>query len=516
MKTIFSERVTAGMWELTLPDVLAQHARSRPLELAAVCGDTRLRWPELDGRARRLAGALAQAGVTRGDRVLWVAQGCHRVLEGLVACGFLGAVFCPVNWRQTSDELAFVLDDASPRVVFWQEAEIGDTVRAARAATGPEAQATWVCHDDGGYERFLAAGQPVRDVRAEAGDGVLMIYTSAFSGRPNGAVLSHRAVLAQDLVIAHVNGVEGTDVFLNSGPLFHLGTLMRTFATFHLGGTNVFVARVEPHELCRIIEQERCTGAFLMPPTMAQMVEANRDGRYDLKSLRTGGGTPEWAAMVTVDPSAKPAGGTGQTEVMGLVTFQAFGGAGAHGRPSPMAQVRIHDDDDVECPPGEVGEIVVRGPVVGNGYHNRPELNAARQRNGWWHTGDLGRVEDDGSVTFIGPKARLIKSAAENIYPAEVEACLSSHPAVREAAIIGVPDEVWAQSVKAIVAVRDGMAVTAEELVQHCRARIASYKKPRTVEFVDALPRQGYAVDYDALDARYGGGGYPGGRNRSV
>ncbi len=244
MKTIFSERVTAGMWELTLPDVLAQHARSRPLELAAVCGDTRLRWPELDGRARRLAGALAQAGVTRGDRVLWVAQGCHRVLEGLVACGFLGAVFCPVNWRQTSDELAFVLDDASPRVVFWQEAEIGDTVRAARAATGPEAQATWVCHDDGGYERFLAAGQPVRDVRAEAGDGVLMIYTSAFSGRPNGAVLSHRAVLAQDLVIAHVNGVEGTDVFLNSGPLFHLGTLMRTFATFHLGGTNVFVARV--------------------------------------------------------------------------------------------------------------------------------------------------------------------------------------------------------------------------------------------------------------------------------
>jgi long-chain acyl-CoA synthetase len=158
----------------------------------------------------------------------------------------------------------------------------------------------------------------------------------------------------------------------------------------------------------------------------------------------------------------------------------------------------------------------VRGPVVGNGYHNRPELNAAKQRNGWWHTGDLGRVEEDGSVTFIGPKARMIKSAAENIYPAEVEACLSSHPAVREAAVIGVPDEVWAQSVKAIVAVRSGMAVSPDELIQHCRSRIASYKKPRTVEFVDALPRQGYAVDYDALDAAYGGGGYPGGWNRSV
>ncbi len=502
------------MWELTLPDVLAQHARSRPDGVAAVCGDVRLRWPELDMRARRLAGALAGAGTGRGDRVVWAAQGCHRVLEALLACGYLGAVFCPVNWRQTSDELVFVLDDASPRVVFWQEAEIGATVRAARQASAGDA--TWVCHDDGGYERFLAAAEPVADVRAEPSDGVLMIYTSAFSGRPNGAVLSHRAVLAQDLVITHVNGVESTDVFLNSGPLFHLGTLMRTFATFHLGGTNVFVARVEPHELCRLIEEERCTAAFLMPPTMAQMVEANRDRRYDLTSLRSAGGPPGWEAMVTIDPSPRPAGGTGQTEVMGLVTFQVFGGAGAHGRPSPMAQVRIHDDGDRECAPGEVGEIVVRGPVVCNGYHNRPELNAAKQRNGWWHTGDLGRVEPDGSVTFIGPKARMIKSAAENIYPAEVEACLAAHPAVREAAVIGVPDAVWAQSVKAIVAVREGMTVTPDELIQHCRERIASYKKPRLVEFVDALPRQGYTVDYDALDDRFGGGGYPGGWNRSV
>jgi acyl-CoA synthetase (AMP-forming)/AMP-acid ligase II len=500
-----------GLWQLTLPDVLAQHARSRPAQLAVVCGEDRLAWPQVHDRVVRLAGAMRAAGVGPGECVVWAAQTCHRLLEGLLACGVLGATFCPVNWRQSADELAFVLEDADPALVFWQEAEIGEVVNEARARV--PGRAVWIRHDD---EAFLAAGVASDDAGPDPAAGVLMIYTGAFSGRPNGAVLSHRAVLAQDLVIAHVYGVAGTDVFLNSGPLFHLGTLMRTFATFHLGGTNVFVARAEANELCRLIERERCTGAFLMPPTMTQMVEANGDGRYDLKSLRSGRGAPEWEAMVTVDPDARPMGGTGQTEVMGLVTFQAFGGAGAHGRPSPMAQVRIHDDDDLECAPGDAGEIVVRGPVVMNGYHNRPEVNAARQRNGWWHTGDLGRVEPDGSITFIGPKARMIKSAAENIYPAEVEACLATHPAVREAAVICVPDEVWAQSVKAIVAVRDGMSVTTDDLVEHCRARIASYKKPRTVEFVDALPRQGFLVDYDALDERFGGGGYPGGWNRSV
>jgi long-chain acyl-CoA synthetase len=151
-----------------------------------------------------------------------------------------------------------------------------------------------------------------------------------------------------------------------------------------------------------------------------------------------------------------------------------------------------------------------------NGYWNRPEENASRQRDGWHHTRDLGRRERDGSISFIGPATRMIKSAAENIYPAEVEACLRSHPAVADCAIIGVPDETWVQSVKAIVVLAPDASATADELVAHCRSRIASYKKPRFVEFVDALPRAGFTVDYDALDARFGGGGYPGGTTRSA
>jgi acyl-CoA synthetase (AMP-forming)/AMP-acid ligase II len=145
-----------------------------------------------------------------------------------------------------------------------------------------------------------------------------------------------------------------------------------------------------------------------------------------------------------------------------------------------------------------------------NGYFNREELNRQRQAGGWHHTNDLGRIDPDGSLSFVGPKTRLIKSAAENIYPTEVEACLKSHPAVADAAVIGVPDPTWNQNVKAIVVLREGESATEDDVVEHCRKNIASYKKPKSVEFVDELPRQGFAVDYDALDALFGGGGYPG------
>ena len=271
--------------------------------------------------------------------------------------------------------------------------------------------------------------------------------------------------------------------------------------------------RVDAEELCRLIDTEGCTGAFVMPPTMDQIAETNADGRYNLKSLRTFRGKPQWTAMITVDesPWGRRPGGYGQTEVMGLCSFPGLGPAmGSHGRPAPFLRVSTLGPDGHEVGGGETGEICVRGATVMNGYFNRPELNAERQRGDWHHTNDLGRVEPDGSLTFIGPKTRLIKSAAENIYPIEVENCLKAHPAVADAAVIGVPDPAWGQNVLAVVVLKEGEQATEEDLVAHCREKIASYKKPKTVAFVDALPRQGWSVDYQALDAQFGGGGYPG------
>jgi long-chain acyl-CoA synthetase len=339
------------------------------------------------------------------------------------------------------------------------------------------------------------------------------MYTAAFTGSPNGALLSHRALVLQGSYMAQLMGVGSDYVYLDCGPLFHVATFMATLATYVAGGTNVFTPRVDAEELCRLIASEHCTGAFLMPPTMDQIVDLNADGHFDLKSLRAFAGKPAWSAMITVDDSPwgrRPAG-YGQTEVMGMATFNALQPSeGSHGRPPPFVRIGVIDPEGTLLAPGETGEIVVRGPTVMNGYFNRPELNAERQAGGWHHTNDLGRLEPDGSLTFIGPKTRLVKSAAENIYPTEVEGCLRTHAAVADAAVIGVPDPTWGQNVKAVVVLRDGESATAEDIIEHCRTRIASYKKPKSVEFVDALPRQGFAVDYEALDERFGGGGYPG------
>jgi long-chain acyl-CoA synthetase len=509
---------------LTLPDVLAEHRRSRPRASALVCGSSRITYAELDARTDRLAHRLVDAGMGPGKRLVWLGQNCHRLVESWLACAKIGAVVVPANWRLSASEMVVLLDDADPTVVVWQRQEIGATVDEARSRwTGT---ARWLLHDEeatDGYEAFLRSGGPGSEGPLAVGpsgdaispaDPVLQLYTAAFGGTPNGALLAHRAIITQSIMVAMVQRITEETVYLNSGPMFHMATLMTTFATFQMGGTNVLTRRVDAEELCRVIETEGCNYGFVMGPTAEDVMKINRGGRFDLSRFRTFGGSPDWNAMVRVDDSpwgTHPAG-YGQTEVTGMLTFNAFGigSEGSSGRPSPLAQVRVVDPDGLDVAEGETGEIVARGPIVTNGYHNRPELNAERFRGGWWHTGDLGRRHSDGSLSFVAPLTRIVKSAAENIYPAEVEGCLLQHPAVREAAIIGIPDRRWTQRVLAVVVLLPGEEVSGEELIEHCRAHIASYKKPSRVEFTEALPHRGWAVDYDELDRRYGGGGYPG------
>jgi acyl-CoA synthetase (AMP-forming)/AMP-acid ligase II len=509
-----------ALHSLTLGDILEEHRRARPQQLAVVDEGLRLDYPALADRVQQLTNALEDAGVRRGERVLWLAQNHVGVLVALIACGQLGAMLCPANWRQTANELAFVIDDLQPRLVVWQDAEIGQAVGAARE-TATHRAARWLPLDGpGGWDEFIAAGSARPRPRTPCmDDPLLVVYTAAFGGRPNGAMLSQRAIACQDLALIDIQDFSADTRFLNSGPLFHVGTLMVMLAVFHIGGTNVFIRRTDTEAIARRIHEERCSYAFLMQSTCTELAVLNRDRRFDFSCLRTASVSPEWDAMVQIQ-DARNLFGYGQTELMGPVAWSYYGwghNLGRNGRTGPVAQLRILDEDGQELPPGEVGEICVRGPTVMNGYWRRPELNGQRQRHGWHRTNDLGRREADGSLTFIGPKVQMIKSGAENIYPAEVEGCLRQHPAVADAGVIGVPDPTWVQSVKAIVVLKDGAQASEQGLIDHCRARIASYKKPRQVVFAGALPRtpQG-AVDYAALDAAHGGGGYPGGATRGA
>lgn len=504
-----------GVHPYGVGDLLHEQARSRPKMLAVIDGQHRFTYGELNERVNRLAAVLRQRGVGRGDRVLWLGQNSFRVLEALLASARVGAILCPANWRWSLDEITFCLEDFDPKVVFWQEAEIGELNREARQAWRPDAN--WICHDgcsDGeSYEDLIAAINPEKEFApVEPTTPLLAIYTAGFSGRPGAALLSHEAILIVAWLSQTAQSITENTGYLVSGPMFHLGVLMGTLATFMGGGRNAFVARVEAEHLLEMISSENLTHAFIAPPTIVQMRALNESGKYDTSSLFS---DPEMSdyRMPMVMPASAPMmqapGGYGQTEIGGLTIATWMGGMAA-GRPSPFLQVKVADDAGVELPAGEAGEIFARGPLVMCGYWNRPEENARRVVDGWHRTNDLGKRLDDGSLVFVGPKTTMIKSGVENIYPAEVEACLRKHKSVEDVCVIGVPDPTWDQNVKAIVIPKSGETIEPSVLIEHCRVQLASYKKPKIVEFTDTLPRTAAGfVDREAADKLFGGGGYP-------
>jgi acyl-CoA synthetase (AMP-forming)/AMP-acid ligase II len=504
---------------LTLGDVAREHSRSRPHLPAVVDGDVRLTHREFADRVTRLANALAAAGVATGDRVVWFGQNSFHLLELLVAGSRIGAITVPLNWREHSSALARAISDAGPRLVVWQQAEIGDLVEKVRAELGRDY--TWLQHDDAEYDAFIESGSLDDDELARPADeAVMAIYTAGAHTVPSAALLTHSGVLIESLAIGRVSEISDLTVFLNSGPLFHLGTLVSTISTYHHGGTNVFVRRVEPRLLCEVIEAERCDRAFLTPPTVAAMREVVAEHPFDLTSLWPGLAPEEWHSVTpSLNPTSGRSGSYGQTEVMGLATFAGLGRPALtpFGRPLPTTEVRVLDPAGRECAIGEVGELVFRGPTVTVGFLNQPDVDAERFVDGWLHSGDLGLRDEDGSIRFVAPMGRLIKSASENIHPVEVERCLLQHDAIADVCVIGVPDVHWGQAVKALVVLEPNATIELDALADFARGRIASYKKPRLLQIVDAIPRgQNGAIDRSAADDLGGGGGYPGEHSASA
>jgi len=512
----------------TLQAVLVNHLNNHPDKTAVVdaISDVRLSYSELSQRVEGLGKALQCAGVAPGDRILWLGQNNFKVQELILACSKIHAILCPVNWRQSVDELKFVIEELQPKVIVWQSESLALEVKQLRQ-TFREEGILWLQHDtssgdENGYESFLSQNNsPIsRDVNSDCGREaslnipLMIVYTAAFDGWPKGAMLSEEGVLAQASCYAGMRGFSKEDIYLASGPLFHVNTLLETMSIFFVGGTNVFVPRSDPQLVCEMIASEKCSKAFLVEPTLSNILSANLPEQYNLSSLISVPGSKEWNEVITVDesPWGKNPFGYGQTETFGYATYSQLSGKGGMGCASPLMEVLVVDEQGNELPEGEVGEMLVKGKNLMQGYW-QGEACLAQPPIPGHRSGDLGRKHSDGSIDFVGPKQRMIRSAQENIYPIEVELCLRRHPCIEDVAVIGVPDKKWNQSVKALVVLKEWVSLTENDVQIFCRSHIASYKKPRVVEFVESIPRlsgRNGAIDYDAVDAQYGGGGYPG------
>jgi long-chain acyl-CoA synthetase len=535
-------------------DVIREHRRSRPELLAVVDGDVRLTWRQLDDRVNRLRSALvgidglaprrAPGGMEsdEGGLVLWMGQNSHRLLETILAAAKMGARVLPANWRSSATEMADIIARTRPTLVIWQNAELAGWCADVRDLTAGH-PAHWVAHDipgEDGYEELLAAENPSglgveRDLRTDAAiveeasaddeapvnpdRPLLVLMTAAFEGRPLGAQLTHRALLLQGLQIGHTQAMTEDARTLVAGPMFHIAALLSLNATYCWGGRCVLIARSEGVEVARAIEAERCTHGFIPGPVLQEIRDEKLAVGYDLTSMFPTPDAVNPAAPIVSEPASlwqrRPGLAYGQTETTGIVVLSSLSATydAGRGKPPPLAAVRIVGPEGTEAAVDEVGEIVVRGPMVMAGYLGEMEATKARFADGWHHTNDLGRRHQDGSISFVGPKSALIKSGSENIYPAEVERCLLSHPGVAEVCVIGVPDPLWTQNVKAIVVARRGADIaglSVEALAGFCRERMASYKKPKEVQVVVTLPKAGGFIDRDTVNRLYGGGGYPG------
>jgi acyl-CoA synthetase (AMP-forming)/AMP-acid ligase II len=483
---------------------LQQH----PGDVMTICGDRERTYSEVAGRVARLASALRELGVNRGDRVAMLSVNSDRYVEYLLAVPWADAVLNPVNVRWSPAEVAYSLADSGSTVLFVDDNFVSMVPALREAHSG--LRTVIHCGDgeppDGmvSYEELISAHQPVPDVRRGGQDLAGVFYTGGTTGFPKGVMLSHAALVtsALGLVATGRTFVTG-DRFLHVAPMFHLADLATFNAVLMLGGSHVMVPAFKPRAVLDAIQRHRVTATLLVPTMIQLVVDDPAVAGFDLASLRSVvyGASPISPAVLDramkVFDSADFTQGYGMTELAPLATLLSpedhRNGAllRSAGRAAPNTEIRVVDPDGLEVPAGTQGEITVRGGNVMQGYWNKPEETAAVLRDGWMHTGDGGYLDEDGYLFVVDRLKDMIVSGGENVYSIEVENALAEHPAVAQCAVIGVPDAQWGERVHAVVVLRDGVPATAEELRAHSKSLIAGYKTPRSIEFADSLPISG-------------------------
>jgi acyl-CoA synthetase (AMP-forming)/AMP-acid ligase II len=489
---------------MNVGEILTTTANKFPGRIAVVLENQRLTYQAFNERINQFAQLLLGLGLKKREKVAVLLFNSIPLVEVFFASAKTGGIFTPINFRFTAEEVFYILDHSDARFFIYGE-EFSELVEKIR----PRLKKVEFYFSIGGsasssamdYETLLRESLPQEPkIFLSEEDECQLMYTSGTTGKPKGALLTHGNLLWNlfNTVLGREEKEGETSIVI--GPLYHTAALNNHFFTrVAMAGTSVLVRQFEPEKVMEIIEKERVTVISGAPAAYHLMLSLPA-GRHDTRSITkctTGASILPNETKMRLTKLFPNLSGIydvyGCTEATPSITIlkakDSLQKKECVGPAVPFLEVRIVDDQDRNLPTGEVGELICRGPNVMKGYYKDEEATREALRGGWLHTGDLARVDEEGFVYIVDRKKDMIVSGGENIYPREIEEILYSHPKIEDVAIIGVPDSLWGESVKAFVVLKKGDKMTEGEVIDYCKTHLASYKKPKSVEFVESLPR---------------------------
>lgn len=493
---------------LTLPSILQRTRLQFGRRCAIRAADGEILWADYVEGIAKAAGALRSLGIGKGERYAIISHNSVAYSQLIHAGYWLGAIPVPMNFRLAQAEIAQQLDDAECKLLIvedrfleWLDRYPLDGWRNRAACIDARGKpGDLPCFAE--ITKSAAAIEPNDPLED---DDAILLYTGATTGKGKGVRLTHRNIVSNALQLSKIMNVGADDLYLHVSPMFHSTDLKATVITM-MGGAHAYLPEFSPTEVLAAIERYRVTIASLVPTMLIRILQNCDPGRYDLGSLRliSYGTSPMSAAWIRRVMTAFP--GVALQQVYGLTESSPVltildendhrrGLEGrtdllaAAGRPLPGVDIRIVDRMGNALPIGEAGEIVVRGPQIAKGYHNRPDAISTSFANGWFYTGDIGRLSEDGYLFVLDRKKEMVVTGGENVYTQEVETVICEHPGVSEVAVVGIPDEQFGEALLAVVVPVSGHTLNSGQIIDHCRGRIGGYKIPRRIVFTDALPK---------------------------
>jgi fatty-acyl-CoA synthase len=483
--------------------VLCHHAIRTPDKAITLFEGETTTYGEMASRTAALASGLSQRGVARGDVVALLSYNCPEFLETIFAANFLGAIAMPINWRLAAPEVRYILEHSGARalvcddllITLANEATRGIESTLVRACVAPAGSDGWIPLAE---LRMSQVGVPRASVSAD--DVHRLMYTSGTTGRPKGVMITHANLAWKNLAHIVEFGFTSSDLGLACGPLYHVGALdLTTTSLIAAGATTVIHRSFEASDVVNELERSRVTTVWLAPAMVNAILALPDIEQRNLNSVRVviNGGEkmpiPLIKRIQRTFPSAWFADAYGLTETVSGDTFldrdSIVSKLGSVGRPCLYLELDIWDRQGRPLPPGQDGEIVMRGPKVFKGYWRDPDATAVAFAGGWFHTGDVGKRDNEGYLYIVDRLKDMIVSGGENIASSEIERVLYEHDSVLEAAVVGHPDDRWGEVPTAYVVIRPDATATVDELLEHCRAQLARFKVPKSITFLDALPR---------------------------